>query len=128
MNRDFFTVANNMTKGGHIFTPGLIRGIVILLVSVLFSLFCIHGMEYAICKCIFPDEIMDMPFSMDLTSRELERQSESQYRDGEKSLCPESVIDIYLMDILKKGRALCVEHFTPESCREVFLLLEHIIS
>lgn len=53
--------------------------ITIILVCVFISLFYLHGENYVQCRCIYPDEIMDLQCFF--FSRLLE---------DEQSLCPES--------------------------------------
>ena len=58
-----------------------LKGITIALIFTLFALFCLDGAEYARCISIYPDEIMDLRFSISCLLAEIERSIETKELD-----------------------------------------------
>lgn len=53
------------------------RTVLVILVFSMAALFCLDAKEYSVCRSIFPDEIMDVPFSIG----ECERSQQKEYID-----------------------------------------------
>ena len=59
------------------------RRIVLVILCLLTGLHCLHGYEYARCRCIFPDEIMDLQANMTSVFSRIEQGLSLEERDEE---------------------------------------------
>ena len=99
--------------------------IILVLLCILLALHCIHGYEYARCRSIFPDEIMDMQANVTSCYAKIEEHLPFEERKEEKflDLSEIPISQIFIAFNLKK--ALPLKHFNIFKTKMRLFTLQH---
>ena len=98
-----------------------IKGITTALFVILFALFCLDGAEYARCISIYPDEIMDLHFSMPCLLAEIERSIETKGIDNLQDISIRIVYKSLIYSLCKKNFHLLRDQISQKNLYKTFL-------